>query len=241
MTRLNLLTFSLVLCSVVGITPCLGQEIEHADQKSTTAQAESKTTVSIQAKFLDEYTISVSGNDASKTSFEIAHHDLERPELKIKRRIWEFDVCPKYNLIATAGRDGTLRLWNAKTGMPSGILLKGGEDGCDHGYIWSVAFSPDGELLAAATYMGQVFLFKTESLDLLMKTDELKASDQNRRTVTFSEDGKTLNLHYANYLGEIEKHIGKIDLQPWLARPKTQGDEAQLGSEESIERASDLH
>lgn len=230
MIRIILLTSFFVFGSFVVAQPCPGQKLAPVEQEAEPDEEKSKADTSIQAKFLDEYTIKVSQNESSKKPLEIVHYDLERPDLRLKRRIWEFDVCRSHNLIATAGRDGTLRLWDAKTGAPRRILLKGGEDGCDHGYIWSVTFSPDGELLAAASYTGQVFLFKTKNLGLLIKTEELKSPDQNRRTVEFSDDGKALNLHYANYQGEREKSIGKMDLRPWLSQLKTQVNEPPVNA-----------
>ena len=235
MNRIILLTSFFVFGSFFAALPCPGQKLVPVEQEAETDEKNSKTDTSIQAKFLDEYTVKVSQNGSSKKTLELVHYDLERPDLKLKRRIWEFDVCRSHNLIATAGRDGTLRLWDAKTGAPRRILLKGGEDGCDHGYIWSVTFSPNGELLAAASYTGQVFLFKTKNLGLLVKTEELKTSDQNRRTVKFSDDGKVLNVHYANHRGEQEKPIGKMNLQPWLSQLKTQVDEPPVNATGSPE------
>jgi len=158
-------------------------------------QAEARA---IQAKFLDDYTIEVS--DSSETSFQIFHNNLKYPEATdSKERIWEFDICHKHNLIATAGRDCSLRLWNAKTGEPVSILAQGenmkpdlGKYRYDGGYIWSVAFSPDDELLAAASYTGQVLLFRVSDQSLLMQFEEFAGEKTPRLTVKFSEDGKFL-------------------------------------------------
>lgn len=46
--------------------------------------------------------------------------------------------------LASGGQDGTLRLWDAKSGQAIGAPLKGHE-----GPVRSVAFSPDGSRLAA--------------------------------------------------------------------------------------------
>jgi WD40 repeat protein len=46
--------------------------------------------------------------------------------------------------IASGGDDGDVRLWNAKTREPIGVMTD------DHHQVWSVAFSPDGHHIASA-------------------------------------------------------------------------------------------
>jgi RNA polymerase sigma factor (sigma-70 family) len=58
--------------------------------------------------------------------------------------VWNMAYSPDGTLLATASKDGTVRLWNAKTGKPVASL--GGHEGDVH---W-VAFSADGKLLATA-------------------------------------------------------------------------------------------
>ena len=58
--------------------------------------------------------------------------------------------CVAYNfdssLLASASKDGTVAVWNTKTGMVE-FVLKG-----HTGEVWSVAWSPDGQLLATGSY-----------------------------------------------------------------------------------------
>ena len=59
---------------------------------------------------------------------------------------------PGGTLLATAGVDGTVRLWNPATGHAAGAPLPDVTSGGRSG----VAFSPDGKLLATAEVDGTV-------------------------------------------------------------------------------------
>src|SRR5207253_1410608 len=61
---------------------------------------------------------------------------------------------PDGKLLASAGGDGAVRLWDPATGHPAGAPLDGGQVG-----VFGVAFSPNGKLLASAGADGTVELW----------------------------------------------------------------------------------
>jgi WD40 repeat protein len=63
---------------------------------------------------------------------------------------------PNGKLLASAGSDGTVQLWNPVTGQPVGTpLATGALNG-----VYGVAFSADGKWLASANSEGIVHLWK---------------------------------------------------------------------------------
>ena len=65
---------------------------------------------------------------------------------------------PNGKLLASAGADGTVRLWDPATGQATGALLPADSGGPVSG-VHAVAFSPDGQLLASADADGYVRLW----------------------------------------------------------------------------------
>jgi WD40 repeat protein/transcriptional regulator with XRE-family HTH domain len=98
---------------------------------------------------------------------------------------------PGARLLASAGADGMVRLWNPATGRPVGKPLHASAQYGVHG----VAFSPDGTLLASAGGDGMVRLWNPATRRQVGKTLHASAQTTARygvRAVAFSPDGKLL-------------------------------------------------
>jgi tricorn protease-like protein len=96
--------------------------------------------------------------------------------------IWSVAISPDGNTIAMGIDDGTVKLWNAKTGEVRGTV---------HAHkspIWAVAFSPDGNVLATGSTDGTVGLWKMPSGDPCCKLQHTGPV----RCLAFSHDGKKL-------------------------------------------------
>ncbi|MFF2406343.1 WD40 repeat domain-containing protein, partial [Streptomyces sp. NPDC058092] len=91
---------------------------------------------------------------------------------------------PDGTLVATGGRDTTVRLWDAATGLPAGEPLRG------HGRtVFAVAFSPDGTLLAGAGGDGTVRLWDPRTRRLLRTLD---SGGSHTTSVAFSFGGEVV-------------------------------------------------
>ena len=89
---------------------------------------------------------------------------------------------PDGKRLATASRDGRVRVWDATSGEPLGTM-KG------RGQMQGVAYSPDGALLAAASWDQTVQVWDATSAKQLLT---LSGHTSGVNAVTFSPDGKQL-------------------------------------------------
>lgn len=90
---------------------------------------------------------------------------------------------PGGDMLATAGRDGAVRFWDAKTGAPHGDPLNG------DAAVTDIAFDPAGDRLAVALADGALRVFRVDDGTLLA------SSSPHRLRVTslaFSPDGSLL-------------------------------------------------
>jgi WD40 repeat protein len=94
----------------------------------------------------------------------------------------DFAFSPDSTQIATAGYDGTLRVWNVHSGTQVQTLYG------DGGGFWTLAYTPNGKRLVAATDSGTI---RTYLLDI----NELIALARAGLTRTLSKQECQQYLH----------------------------------------------
>lgn len=97
--------------------------------------------------------------------------------------VWAARLSPDGTLLATAGYDGLVRLWDVATRQPKHDLKK------HTGWVRGVAFSPDGARLASAGEDGSVVLWDVATG---AEIKAIAAHEGAAACVAYAPDGQTL-------------------------------------------------
>lgn len=119
---------------------------------------------------------------------------------------------PDADLLATAGPDETVRLWNPSTGLELRRL--------SHDAVASsVRFSPDGARLAATDEGGGVRLWDPRSGELIHDLHH----DRVSRKVFFSPSGRYLGTVGRDHVARVWEVVSGRELVQWQQKPASGG------------------
>ena len=104
-------------------------------------------------------------------------------QIEVSSSVWGISISRDGKILAAASRDGTVKLWNIKTGEEI-RTLRGHQSG-----IPDVSISPDGETLASASEDGTVKLWNMETGQEIRT---LRGHQSRVMSVRISLDGKTV-------------------------------------------------
>lgn len=105
-------------------------------------------------------------------------------------------VSPDGRTLAISTRDGSVRLWNVRSGLLVATLREKSEiDGMSRFQESGLAFSPDGRHLALADTGGEVSVWAVGSREVELK---MRALGSSAFSAVFSPDGRYLAVHVYN-------------------------------------------
>ena len=114
------------------------------------------------------------------------------------RKVYSITYSPDGKLLSTAGTSRKARIWDVQTGRFLGSFRAHQHQfrhASDEVRISSVAFSPDGNMLATGGTDNQVYLWEIRTGELYLIGERLAAFTEHTESVTsvvFSPDGKVL-------------------------------------------------
>jgi WD40 repeat protein len=115
------------------------------------------------------------------------NHPIRSERFTIQDSLMSFAISPKGRLLATGSGSelvsGYVTIWDTRMKKSSSVGVG------PQGPVFSVAFSPDGKLLAAGDEKGTIFVWNVESNALVTRINALNGIVW---AVSFSPDGKVL-------------------------------------------------
>jgi len=107
-------------------------------------------------------------------------------------------VCAKApNIMASASKDATIRLWDVSTGECSGVLL------CHDSPVFAVAFMPDGACLLSGSEDGIVRIWDVSTPSACSEVRAVSAHQSGISALAISPDGRTYCTGSINHLVKI--------------------------------------
>jgi WD40 repeat protein len=126
-----------------------------------------------------------------------------------QRKLWGVEFSPNGQQLATAGGDGTVRIWNLQ-GQELEKLVG------HQGPVRSVSFSPDGQQLASSSDDTMVRIWNLQGRELSNFTNQnfaesLSIAGNDRHIVSGSKDG---TIRLGNWQGQAERKPFITDSHP---------------------------
>ena len=195
---------------------CSGVELRTID-----GQTESPSSVNFSP---DGQRLAAASGDAIKLWDTRSGVEFLTIKRRLRLRVLSVSFSPDGQRLASTSRDGTITLWNARTGVELRTLAS-------HGGIESVIFSPDCQRLASASHDGTIKLWDVRSG---VELHALYGHTNWVSSVSFSPDGQrlasaswdtTIKLWDVRSGAELHTLTGYTD---WLCRVTSSSDCEEL-------------